>query len=162
LAEQPTRVTETAPEQAKTVPIVDPRDSPAAGQLERAWISANLTGHYHEQATSAKVVIRQNGAQYRLFVDAPQAKFDCALEFGPDGRPASASACKVVKYDYAGKIQTDVHWWTNDRIRFDCRTSGQKEVCRGSYILHFAQGGLGDQDSWPPERRIMRIERSLN
>jgi hypothetical protein len=161
LAVQPPKLPPTAPgTQPKTVPTVDPRDSLAAEQRERAWTSANLTGHYHDQATSARVVIRQNGAQYRLFVDAPQAKFDCDLEFGPDGRPESASACKVVKYDYAGKVQTDVHWWTNDRIRFACEVSGQKEVCRGSYILHF--GGTGDPEPWPSERRIMRIERPLN
>jgi hypothetical protein len=163
LAVQPPKLPPTAPgTQAKTIPAVDPRDSLAAGQRKQTWISANLTGHYHEQATSARVVIRQNGAQYRLFVDAPQAKFDCDLEFGPDGRPAVASACKVGKYDGAGKVQTDVHWWTGDRIRFKCGVSGQKEICRGLYILHFARGGLGDQDSWPPERRIMRIERPLN
>jgi hypothetical protein len=159
-SEQPRKFPETAPEPARTVRKVGPGDSHVGGLREWAWISANLTGHYHEQATSARVVIRQNGAQYRLFVDAPQAKFDCDLEFGPDGRPESASACKVVKYDYAGKVQTDVHWWTNDRIRFACEVSGQKEVCRGSYILHF--GGTGDPEPWPSERRIMRIERPLN
>jgi len=53
--------------------------SASADRSMQAWLSGELSGHYHEAAASAKSLIRQKGAQYSLFLDAPQAKFDCAL-----------------------------------------------------------------------------------
>jgi hypothetical protein len=134
----------------------------SADERKQAWLSGEHTGHYHEAAASARAIVRQDGSRYRLFLDAPQAKFDCDLEFGSDGRPKAASACKVAKYDYAGKLQTDIHWWTHDLIAFACGISGQREVCRGSYALHSAGGSDRDVDAVPPGHRTMRIERLLD
>ena len=122
----------------------------------QAWIAGPLTGHYHEQAVSSKAIILPKGKQYRLFIDAPQAKFNCDLVFDAEGRPKSASACAIVKYDAMGEVQNDVHWWTPDVISFKCATKGEMEVCHGPYVLHF-----NVNENYPPEKRIMRIERKL-
>jgi hypothetical protein len=133
----------------------------AANARRQRWISTNLQGHYHEGAESAGASIQSEGIEYHLLLDAPQAKFTCKLAFDENGDPRYVSACKVRKYDALGAEQTDVYWWTNDSVTLKCRISNKKEICQGTYTLHYTDGSGSQADSWPPEKRTMRIERRL-
>lgn len=125
------------------------------------WVSDNLTGHYHQGARSSKVKIYINDPSIRLFIDSPQAKFDCDLSFGPDGNPQMASDCTVVKYDAMGNVQEGWHWWTDDVVMFDCGFNPSMEICKGKFILHYAGYNQKEVDAYEPDMRVMRIERKL-
>ncbi|MFZ4603380.1 MAG: toll/interleukin-1 receptor domain-containing protein [Caulobacterales bacterium] len=138
----------------------DDAETPTA--VREKWRSANLRGHYHEEAVDGPVKIDREGSVNQLYINSPQARFRCTLLFGSDGRPQLASECKVRKYAGDGTEQSDVYWWTDDPIRLSCSVEGRREVCLGSYTLHFGFQSTGKVDQFPPERRTMRIIRTLS